>query len=218
MTVVVLSVIVWLSIPPILSRAMVRRGYEGGSYLIIGVLLGPVAVIFAAMDVLCDVREPPRILERGRTGSGILSVLVVVGEEPATSPPAIALSGLEPGLRRIGLVQVLPKGGPLLDERQAERALRQAAVGVCHPELALLFGRPDVVIPDHAAARGYDVVFTSCPDELLSARLKANGRIHWWGNDSGASGFGLPMAGWRPTGTEALVPASATPTDPARTA
>jgi hypothetical protein len=215
MPLVVLSVIVWLSIPPLLSRAMVRRGYDGGSYVVVGVLFGPLAVLFATMDVLCDVRDPPRILDRGRTGHGDLSVLVVTGGEPTISPPAVTLAGRGSPLRRLGLVRVLPKGGPLLSERQAERTPRQAAVAVDHPELALLFGRPEVVIPHYAAARGYDIVFTPEPDPILSACLKAIGRIHRWGNDSGVLGVELPTAGRFPNGTEELLPASVTSPDPA---
>ncbi|MGH2668473.1 MAG: hypothetical protein ACRDH5_05015 [bacterium] len=209
--IVVLSVIVWLSIPPVLSKAMARRGYDRGSYLVIGALFGPLAVVLAAMEVLFDVPESPRILEWGRTGRGDLSVLVVLDEEPATSPSTDALAEIAPHLRRLGLTRVLPIGGPRLDEREAERALRQAAIGLGQPELALLFGRPDVAIADHAAAARYDVVVTPRPDPLLSARLKASGRIHWWGDD-GVPVFGpgrLSAARWCPDGTEVFASAHA---------
>lgn len=36
--VMVLSVALWLSIPPVLSRVMARHGYDGTSYLVAGVL------------------------------------------------------------------------------------------------------------------------------------------------------------------------------------
>ena len=38
---------------------------------------------------------------------------------------------------------MLPKGGPREDERRADQALHEMASGFDHPELALLFGRPD---------------------------------------------------------------------------
>jgi hypothetical protein len=176
--IIVLSVIVWLSVPPLLSKAMARRGFDGLSYLVIGVLFGPAAVVFAVMDVLFDVPEPPRILEAGRTGGGDVSVLVVGGDS-TLSLSMITLGSFGSPLRRVGLAHVLPKGGARLDEVQAERDLRQAAMRVGHPELAVLFGRPDVAISEYAIARGYDVVVTQRPDRLLTDRLQRSGRTHW---------------------------------------
>ena len=158
--IVVLSVIVWLSIPLVLSKAMARRGFDGLSYLVVGALLGPIAVIFAFMDVLLDVPYPARILEAGRTGPGDVSVLAVIDGDSTTSPPTAAVAGFGTQLRRVGLARVLPKGGARLDEWQAERDLRQAAMSLGDPELVLLFGRPEVAIPEYAIARGYDVVVT----------------------------------------------------------
>ncbi|MGH8999168.1 MAG: hypothetical protein ACRDY7_07230 [Acidimicrobiia bacterium] len=216
--IIVLSVVVWLSIPPLLSRAMARRGYDSGSWLVVGTLFGPVAVVFAAMELLFEVPEPPRILEEGRTGPGDLSVLVVVDGEPTTSPPTTALTGLGPRLRRLGLAKVLPRGGPREDERRAGEALRRAATGLAHPELALLFGRPEVAVAEHAATGGYDVVVTSLPDRLLSARLKEGGRVYWWGDDAPIFGPGrLPTARWRPATENLTPPALIAPTRPGRT-
>ena len=186
---IVLGVMVWLSIPPLLSRAMRRRGHDGGSWLVVGLLFGPVAVALAAFEVRFDVPQGPRILEAGRTGTGDLSILVVLEAESPAPWPMAALAELSPNLRRLGLAQILPKGGPQLEERLAEQALRRAATGLAHPEIALLFGRPDLAIAAHAAARAYDVVVTAHPDSLVSERLAAIGRVHWWGND-GAPVFG----------------------------
>jgi hypothetical protein len=217
--IIVLGVIVWLTIPLVLSRAMARRGYDRGSYLILGALFGPVAVAFAVMEVLDDAPEPPRILEDGQSGNGDLSILVVIGGEPTTPPPATILAGLGPRLRRVGVAQVLPQGGPREDERRAERDLREAATNLGHPELAVLFGRPDVAISRHAAARGYDVVFTSRPDPLLSAHLNGSGRIHLRG-DQGMPSVTRPMptAPWHAGGTEALPARPAPVPQAARTA
>ena len=216
---IVLSVVVWLSIPPVLSRVMGRHGYDGTSYLVLGTLFGPLAVVFAVMEVLFDVPEPARILEEGQTGHGDLSVLVVVGGESTTSPPTKVLAGLGPRLRRVGLAWVLPKGGPREDERRADQALHEAASGLDHPELALLFGRPDVAIPEHATSGGYDFVVTDRPDPILSARLTEAGRVHCCGDQARLLGPErlLPARRWS-DGTEALAPSSAARTRPARTA
>lgn len=217
--VIVLSVVLWSSIPPVLSRVMARRGYDGTSYLIVGALFGPLAVVFAVMEVLFDVPEPARILHEGRTGHGDLSVLVVLGAEPTTSPPMTALAGLRPRLRRLGLAQVLPKGGPRADERRADQALREAASGLGQPELALLFGRPAVAIPEHAASGGYDFVLTARPDPILSARLTEVGRVLCCGDQARLFSPGrLPPVRRCSNGTEALPPSSAARTRPARTA
>src|SRR5918911_2517261 len=103
--IVVLGVALWLAIPIALSRAMARLGYEGGSYLVVEALFGPLAVIFAAMEVVFDGPEPARILEEGRAGQGELSVLVVVGGGPTASPPTAAGPGPRP--RRPGMAQVV---------------------------------------------------------------------------------------------------------------
>jgi hypothetical protein len=215
---IVLSVAVWLSIPPVLSRVMARHGCDRTSYLVVGALFGPLAIVFAVLEVLFDVPERARILDEGRTGQGDLSVLVVVSGESATSPPTKALAGLRPRLRRVGLALVLPKGGPRADERRADQALREPASAFDHPELALLFGRPDVAIPEHADSGGYDLVFTSGADPALSARLTEAGRVHCCGDQERLFGPGrLPLARRWSDDTEALPP-SAARTRSARTA
>jgi hypothetical protein len=214
--IVVLGVALWLAIPIVLSRAMARFGYDGCSYLVVGALFGPFAAVFAAMEVLFDVPEPARILEEGRISHGELYLLVVVGGEPTTSLPTLA--GLGARLRRVGLAQVLPKGGPRADERRAGQNLRQVTTGFDHPQLALLFGRPDVVVAEHAAAGRYNVVVTARPDPILSARLTEAGRIHGRGEEMRLCSSGrFPLSCW-PGGTEALAPSSAARIRPARTA
>lgn len=178
--IIVLGVIVWLSIPLVLSRAMAQRGFDGLSYFVIGLLFGPVAIVFAVMDARLDSPEPPRIVEAGRTGPGEVSVLVVV-DGHSTAPPAATLGSCR--LRRIGLARVVPKGAARRDEWQAGRELREAAIGFDRPEVALLFGRPDVVISAHAIAGGYDVVVSPRPDDQLSARLQRSGRTLWPAED-----------------------------------
>lgn len=128
-------------------------------------------------------RYAPRILEEGLTGTGELSILLVLDAGSPTGPPTAALAELSPYLRRLGLAQILPTGGPRLDERQAEQTLRRAAIGLAHPELALLFGCRHRTIAGHAAAGAYDVVVTAHADSLVSECLAAIGRVHWWGDD-----------------------------------
>jgi hypothetical protein len=180
---IVLGVVVWLSIPPLLSRAMRRRGYDGGSWMVVGLLFGPVGVALAILELLSGVPKGSRILEAGLTGKGEVSILVVLEADSPTPPPTAGLAEVRPHLRRLGLAQILPKGGPRLDERQAQQMLRRAAIRLDHPEIVLLFGRPDLAIAAHAVAGAYDVVVTARADPLVSERLAAIGRVHWWGND-----------------------------------
>jgi hypothetical protein len=146
-------------------------------------LLGPVGVALAILEVLSDVPEGSRILEAGVTGKGEVSILVVFEADSPTPPPTAGLAEVRPYLRRLGLAQIVPEGAPRLDDRQAQQMLRRAAVGLDHPEIAVLFGRPDLAIAAHAAAGAYDVVVTARPDPLVSERLAAIGRVHWWGTD-----------------------------------
>lgn len=215
--IIVLGVIVWLSIPLVLSKAMARRGFDGLSYLVIGLLFGPVAIVFAVMDARLDTPEPPRILEAGRAGPGEVSVLVVVDGHPTALPPMATL-GSSGRLRRIGLARVVPKGAARMDEWQAEQELRQAALSFDHPELALLFGRPDVVISAHAIARGYDVVVSARPDDRLSARLQRSGRARWPADDvPDVVPTGIPAAPLRPS-TEPITSSTVFPPRSTRTA
>jgi hypothetical protein len=57
--IIVVSVIVWISIPPMLSRAMAQRGYDATSYLVIGALFAPVVIALAVMEVLLARGGPP---------------------------------------------------------------------------------------------------------------------------------------------------------------
>ena len=215
---IVLGVVVWLSIPPLLSRAMRRRGYDGGSWMIVGLLFGPVGVAMAVLEVLYYVPERPRILQAGLTAKGELSILVVLEADSPTPPATAGLAEVSPYLRRLGLAQTLPMGGPLLDQRQAEQTLRRAAIGLAHPEIALLFGRPDVAIPAHAVAGGYDIVVTAQANPLLSERLAANGRVHWWGNDQ-VPVFGpgrLTATSWCPVGAALRAATPAASVEPVR--
>ena len=180
--IIVIGVIVWLSIPLVLSKARARRGFDGLSYLVIGLLFGPVAIVFAVMDAWLDAPESPRTLEAGRAGPGEVSILVVVDGHSTALPPTATLRRFG-RLRRIGLARVVPKGAARMDEWQAEQELRQAALSFDHPELALLFGRPDVVISAHAIARGYEVVVSPRRDDRLSARLQRSGRALWVADD-----------------------------------
>jgi hypothetical protein len=215
---IVLGVAVWLSIPPWLSRAMRRRGYDGASWLVVGLLLGPVGAALAALKVFFGGPKRPRILEAGLTGRGNLSILVVLEGDSPTLRPTAALAELSPHLRRLGLAQILPKRGSRPDERRAEQTLRRAAIELAHPELALLFGRPEVAIADHAAAGGYDVVVTAHPDWLVSARLTAIGRVHWWG-DEDVPIFGpgrVTAVPSSPAGAESRSPAATASAQPLR--
>jgi hypothetical protein len=81
---IVLGAVVWLSIPPLLCRAMSRRGYDGGSWLVVGLLFGPVGVALATMEVLSDVPQESRILEARLTGEGEVSILVVLAADSPT--------------------------------------------------------------------------------------------------------------------------------------
>ena len=215
---IVLGAVVWLSIPPLLSRAMKRRGYDGGSWMVVGLLFGPVAVALATLEVFYCVTEGSRILQSGLTGKGEVSILVVLETDSPTPPPIAALAEVSPYLRRLGLAQVIPKGGPRLDERQAQQTLRRAAIGLDHPEIALLFGRPDLAIASHAAAGAYDVVVTAHADPLVSERLAAIGRVHWWGNDR-VPVFGpgrLTATPWCPVGTKLRADTPAASVEPLR--
>jgi hypothetical protein len=175
---IALSAIAWLAVGPVLAWWMGRRGFDPGSWLVLGLAVGPLAVLLALMDTAWWTPPPPLVVRRAQSGVGELDALVVVspaGERLERARQAI--DGLGADLRRLAVVCVLPAGGPRRDQVEVAAVLRRDAEILASPTigLAVLFGRPDDAVRRFAVAEGYDVVVHPFETPAFSSKLEQAG-------------------------------------------
>ena len=166
--------VTWVCIGLVLALVMRRRGHLGFSWFVLGMVMGPMAVVFA-IDTLRH--EPPEVevLEPGLPRPGRIDVLVGVDGSPASAAAVDAAARLlRPVLGRLTLATVIDRdespGSDVEHAAQAEleraaarvRALDPAMELLRHPgfrpELVVLRGRPAEVLSEYAVDRGYEVL------------------------------------------------------------
>lgn len=140
----------WAAIAAVIWFVMNRRGHDGGIWAIVGLVLGPFAVVPAVISGMRAARRPPIVVEEG---SGVdAAVLVVVdAERPETWAPqaerVIALFGVAE------LVAVVSR--ETLDHQAREASLRRARTALAavagalagpSPRQMILEGRPAIVV------------------------------------------------------------------------
>jgi nucleotide-binding universal stress UspA family protein len=173
--IVILVGVVWVAIGVVLSVVMRRKGHLGFGWLAVGVLMGPMAVVFA-LDTLR--REPEAVQEivaHGTPHPGTTDVLIGVDGSPESGTAVeAALRLFRPTLGRITLATVID-----LDEMpgsESERRARAMLAGEAarvrarepaselfratrfQPELLVLRGSPAKVLSEAAATGGYEVL------------------------------------------------------------
>ena len=143
--------VVWAAIAVLVAYAMSRRGHDGGWWVIVGLVLGPLAVVAAVVATRRARRRGPIVVAPGAPGGGGSDVVFVI--DPAN--PSAGLTDPGPGVggfRRVMFVTVIgpdtfdvqARQGELRRARAALEAAAQAAyrIGV-DPRLVILEGRPD---------------------------------------------------------------------------
>jgi hypothetical protein len=186
--VMVAGLLAWCACGPVLAAWMGRRGFDRGSWLILGVLFGPVALLIAAMDHFLWIPPQPWVVQPPKVGSGSLSVLAVDNGEHWEALPAFVRGGAD--VRRRMIVRVLPEGGPGLDVEKAASELRRRgdAAGQPSPGLAVLFGRPDDAVRRFAIDDGYDVV-VHIGDDRKDARVCTRSALKYLSRGSSERGL-----------------------------
>lgn len=159
----------WALIGVTASIVMGRRGHNSFTWLLLGAVLGPLAVplgVRAVRDERRDPRVKARPLREGAPGSGTVDVLV--GIDGSVQSAAALRAGLDLFSERIGrltLASVIDydsaiSGRPWDTEQLATEKLERSAASVnaVQPATVLLVGYPASALMRHAVEEGYEVL------------------------------------------------------------
>ena len=172
--VLVLIAGLWLAIGLVLSLVMARRGFDGFGWLVLGTLLGPLALILAVDANLH--RDEAREAPASAVPQPHEGVDVLVGMDG--SPEAVAALDtvrhlFGPRLGRLTLATVIPFDGGREVERLAVAALERRVSGSQEPAPALevLHGRPSDANRRRAAEGGFDLIAVGASGSGLTKTL-----------------------------------------------
>jgi nucleotide-binding universal stress UspA family protein len=158
--------VTWLGIGVVLSVLMHRRGQLGFAWLVLGVLMGPMAVVFAWDTLRHDADPGPQVVEPGVPRNGDIDVLIGVdGSAGSSAAVDAALHLFQPGLGRLTFAAVIPRGEAAgsTDERAAQLELQRQAARVRAHQPAMEILRATRLNPELVVLRG------SAAEELASA-------------------------------------------------
>lgn len=161
----------WTVIAVATAFVMRRHGHDGGVWLVVGFVLGPLVVPAAVLSARRAARRPPIPVADGAPGRGSRDVLVVVSQQD----PAAQVAWLQSSddVRYVVLVAIV--GRDTLDQaaregdlRRARRALLTAvdgcaARGIC-PTAMIAEGRPDAAVASVALHRAPDAIVVPADD------------------------------------------------------
>ena len=142
--------LVWVVTAVVVSHVMARRGHDRGWWVIVGLVLGPLAVVAAVVSCRRARRREPIVVAPGTAGGGDTDVLVVI---EAANPAAALAHGNQDGtrFRRVVFATVIGRDAFDVQARQGElrragEALATAAKAAAwteDPRLVIMEGRPD---------------------------------------------------------------------------
>jgi len=169
----------WLAIGLTLSLVMNRRGHNGFGWLVIGTVLGPIALVLAIDAARHDeVLEPATVQQAPATErSGAVDVLVGYDGSPE-SRVAIDAAARQVGdrLGRLTVATVIPYDNVV----EAERRARAALTGLARDggedvrrvtEYKVLHGRPSDALREWATLDGYELIAVGSRGTGLSKRI-----------------------------------------------
>ncbi len=153
--------LVWVALGFVLAVVMGRRGHDPFAWLVIGALLGPLAIALAVDASRHGEKGRPRVLTlMFSRGGGPVDVLAGVDGSPegrAALGAVIDLLGARMG--RLTLATVVPYGGGADNEHKAQVTLEAAAILLERPvRLEILRGRPAPALVRQAMLEGYDLI------------------------------------------------------------
>ena len=154
----------WVAIGLVLSTVMGRRGHDGFSWLVLGTVLGPLAVVLAVEAGRHNELLRPAPVTGGASvsaGNGAVDVLVGYDGSPQSSAAIEAVSGLlGDRLGRLMVTTVIPYGDVREPERLATEALRRliGRVPGTAPQFEILHGHPSTALSQYASERGYELI------------------------------------------------------------
>ena len=166
----------WAAIGLVLSIVMGRRGHNSFAWLVLGTLLGPLAVALAIDSRRHDEQLGRAPLEGG-TGAipaGPVDVLVGYDGSPQSAAAlAAAVDLLGDRLGRLTVASIVSYGGVPAEERSAREALRSLRRHPSGPEpqLEILHGHPSAALRRCAIEGGYELIAIGTRGAGLSKAL-----------------------------------------------
>jgi nucleotide-binding universal stress UspA family protein len=166
----------WLAIGVALAIVMGRRGHNGFGWLVMGAIMGPLAVAFAIDAGRHDEQLHPEPLTPRRSQErprGPVNVLVGYDGSPeaiAALEAATVLLGTRAG--RVTVATVVPYGDVGGLEDVAREQLRH--LGQRQPEgrdFEILHGHPSAALAQRAAQGGYDLIVIGTRGEGVSKAI-----------------------------------------------
>jgi nucleotide-binding universal stress UspA family protein len=153
---------IWMGVGGIEAMVLGRRGFDGFSWFLIGMVLGPLSVLVAWNSIRRDERLAPAIVgpATARRTDGI-DVLIGFDGSPECRATADAVaSTFGSRLGRVALVSVGYFDDAPVHEAQLRAALeaegtRLAAIA---PDLVIVRGHPATALAAEALAGGYDLI------------------------------------------------------------
>ena len=175
---VVVVAAVWFAIGLVLSLVLGRRGHDGYSWFLLGVVLGPLAVVFAVEAWRHYERPAHRPLVAADGGRDRGTVDVLVGFDGSTGSQAALAAAIEllgARLGRLTLATVIPYEGGREGERDAAAALHEQTerLNPVVPGLKVIRGHPAKALAAEALEGGYG---------LLAIGTKGAGHAHLFGS------------------------------------
>ena len=155
-----LAGLVWLAIGLTASVLMGRRGHNAFGWLVIGIVLGPLAIPIAVRTIREEQPTRGREIRAGSPGGGSVDLLVGLdGSAASERPLRRSLELLGDRVGGLTLATVLGYEGPAsgsFDEADAVAAIERIAASMAghEPSVVVLRGRPADALMRHADEHG----------------------------------------------------------------
>ena len=158
-------VAVWVAIGVTLAVVMGRRGHSAIQWLIVGTVLGPLALLLAWIYVRDERHSQTHELAEGVRSAGPIDVLVGIdGSTESQSALAAASELLGTRIGRLtlaGVIQFDNTSAQAQEDQQVAIELLErtaSAVDVHHPRTMLLSGLPADALMKYASQEGYHMI------------------------------------------------------------
>jgi nucleotide-binding universal stress UspA family protein len=162
--ILIAALLVWLAIGLTASVMMGRRGHDAFGWLVIGTVLGPLAIPIAVRTIREEQPTRRREIRAGSPGTGSIDLLVGLdGSEASERALRRSLELLGDRVGRLTLATVLGHEGPATgwsDEADAVSALERIAAALPghEPGAVVLRGRPADALVSHADEHGAELL------------------------------------------------------------
>jgi nucleotide-binding universal stress UspA family protein len=162
--ILIAALLVWLAIGLTASVMMGRRGHDAFGWLVIGTVLGPLAIPIAVRTIREEHPARGREIRAGSPGTGSVDLLVGLdGSEASERALRRSLELLGDRVGRLTLATVLGHEGPATgwsDEADAVSALERITASLLghEPGVVVLRGRPADALVRHADEHGAELL------------------------------------------------------------